>query len=109
MVETESQLGELAGELQRVLSKLFSVLRRGDTNRAEAGDLTLAQLSILLTLRASTHSFATAGIAVGGFAVAQATMSPLGGGLILSGLSFRLVAATPKHTPRVHPMYVAHE
>ncbi|MDT7765579.1 MAG: hypothetical protein QOC63_4999 [Mycobacterium sp.] len=50
MVETESQLGELAGELQRVLSKLFSVLRRGDTNRAEAGDLTLAQLSILLTL-----------------------------------------------------------
>jgi DNA-binding MarR family transcriptional regulator len=51
MVETESQAGELAGELQRVLSKLFSVLRRGDTNRTEAGgDLTLAQLSILLTL-----------------------------------------------------------
>jgi DNA-binding MarR family transcriptional regulator len=50
MMETESQAGELAGELQRVLSKLFSVLRRGDTNRAEAGDLTLAQLSILLTL-----------------------------------------------------------
>jgi DNA-binding MarR family transcriptional regulator len=51
MVETESQAGELAGELQRVVSKLFSVLRRGDTNRTEAGgDLTLAQLSILLTL-----------------------------------------------------------
>jgi DNA-binding MarR family transcriptional regulator len=51
MVETESSVGELAGELQRVLSKVFSVLRRGDTtNRAEAGDLTLAQLSILLTL-----------------------------------------------------------
>src|SRR5258708_27803849 len=50
MVETESQVGELAGELQRVLSKVFSVLRRGDTNRSEAGDLTLAQLSILLTL-----------------------------------------------------------
>jgi DNA-binding MarR family transcriptional regulator len=50
MVETESQVGELAGELQRVLSKVFSVLRRGDTNRNEAGDLTLAQLSILLTL-----------------------------------------------------------
>ncbi len=50
MMETESQAVELAGELQRVLSKLFSVLRRGDTNRAEAGDLTLAQLSILLTL-----------------------------------------------------------
>src|SRR5262245_5877771 len=51
MVETEPQVGELAGELQRVLSKVFSVLRRGDTTRtAEAGDLTLAQLSILLTL-----------------------------------------------------------
>ena len=50
MVETEPQVGELAGELQRVLSKVFSVLRRGDTNRTEAGDLTLAQLSILLTL-----------------------------------------------------------
>src|SRR6185503_16308326 len=51
MVETESPVCELAGELQRVLSTVFSVLRRGDTtNRAEAGDLTLAQLSILLTL-----------------------------------------------------------
>ncbi len=54
MVETEPQTGELAGELQRVLSKLFSVLRRGDTNRGAAhaagADLTLAQLSILLTL-----------------------------------------------------------
>jgi MFS family permease len=44
--------------------------------------LGMASLSILLTLRASTHSFATAGIAVGGFAVAQATMSPRAGGLI---------------------------
>ena len=53
MVETEPQTAELAGELQRVLSKLFSVLRRGDTRgagNAGAGDLTLAQLSILLTL-----------------------------------------------------------
>ncbi|MGK2865665.1 MAG: MarR family winged helix-turn-helix transcriptional regulator [Mycobacterium sp.] len=54
MVETEPQTGELAGELQRVLSKLFSVLRRGDTTRGAAhaagADLTLAQLSILLTL-----------------------------------------------------------
>ncbi|MCW2685286.1 MAG: MarR family transcriptional regulator [Mycobacterium sp.] len=50
MVETDQQATELAGELQRVLSKLFSVLRRGDSNRATAGDLTLAQLSILLTL-----------------------------------------------------------
>lgn len=51
MVETESQVTELAGELQRVLSKVFSVLRRGDGTRSAAGgELTLAQLSILLTL-----------------------------------------------------------
>src|SRR5215216_940276 len=50
MVETQAQVDELAAELQRVLSKLFSVLRRGDANRGTAGDLTLAQLSILLTL-----------------------------------------------------------
>jgi DNA-binding MarR family transcriptional regulator len=50
MVEVEPQVTELAEELQRVLSRLFSVLRRGDTNRGETGDLTLAQLSILLTL-----------------------------------------------------------
>lgn len=50
MVETEQQVAELAGELQRVLSKLFSVMRRGDPNKGQAGDLTLAQLSILLTL-----------------------------------------------------------
>ena len=52
MVETEPQVAELAGELQRVLSRVFSVLRRGDTSReaSSAGDLTLAQLSILLTL-----------------------------------------------------------
>ena len=50
MVEVEPQVAELAGELQRVLSRLFSVLRRGDTSRGETGDLTLAELSILLTL-----------------------------------------------------------
>ena len=50
MVETESRVTELAGELQRVLSKVFSVLRRGWYRRGAAGDLTLAQLSILLTL-----------------------------------------------------------
>jgi DNA-binding MarR family transcriptional regulator len=50
MAEDEQQVSELAGELQRVLSRLFSVLRRGDANRGTAGDLTLAQLSILLTL-----------------------------------------------------------
>ena len=51
MVETEPQVAELAGELQRVLSRLFSVLRRSDPSRdAATNDLTLAQLSILLTL-----------------------------------------------------------
>ena len=49
MVETEPQVRELAGELQRVLSKVLSVLRH--TGRTTtSGDLTLAQLSILLTL-----------------------------------------------------------
>ncbi len=41
---------ELAEGLQRTLSKLFAVLRRGDVNRETAGELTLAQLSILVTL-----------------------------------------------------------
>jgi DNA-binding MarR family transcriptional regulator len=50
MVEPDPQVAELAGELHRVLSKVFSVLRRGDTSRVATGDLTLAQLSILLTL-----------------------------------------------------------
>ena len=50
MVETDSQVPALAGELHRVLSRVFAVLRRGDTNRGTAGELTLAQLSILLTL-----------------------------------------------------------
>ena len=49
MVETEPQVRELASELQRVLSKVYSVLRH--TGRTStSGDLTLAQLSILLTL-----------------------------------------------------------
>jgi DNA-binding MarR family transcriptional regulator len=51
MAEVEPQVMELAGELQRVLSRVFSVLRRSDTSRdTKTGDLTLAQLSILLTL-----------------------------------------------------------
>ncbi|HYJ54676.1 MAG TPA: MarR family transcriptional regulator [Mycobacterium sp.] len=49
MVEPEPQARELASELQRVLSKVYSVLRH--TGRTStSGDLTLAQLSILLTL-----------------------------------------------------------
>ena len=50
MIEAEPQVMDLSGDLQRVLSKLFSVLRRGDPRTTTGGDLTLAQLSILLTL-----------------------------------------------------------
>jgi len=53
MAESEStaaEVTELAEGLHRALSKLFSILRRGDPNQAAAGDLTLAQLSILVTL-----------------------------------------------------------
>lgn len=50
MANAEAQVAELAAELQRVLSRVFSVLRRTGTGRADTGDLTLAQLSILLTL-----------------------------------------------------------
>ncbi len=49
MTGTDTQVSDVAGELQRVLAKVMSVLRHtGKT--AAAGDLTLAQLSILLTL-----------------------------------------------------------
>jgi DNA-binding MarR family transcriptional regulator len=43
---------ELAEGLHRTLAKLFSILRRGDPSAGKeaAGDLTLAQLSILVTL-----------------------------------------------------------
>lgn len=47
---TAPEVTELAEGLQRTLSKLFSVLRRGDANRETSGELTLAQLSILVTL-----------------------------------------------------------
>jgi len=51
MIETtQHEVTELAEGLHRVLSKLVSVLRRGDTSRVAVGDLTLAQLSILVTL-----------------------------------------------------------
>jgi DNA-binding MarR family transcriptional regulator len=50
MIDTEPQVTELAEGLHQVLMKLVSVLRRGDANRATVGDLTLAQLSILVTL-----------------------------------------------------------
>src|ERR1700756_1966669 len=48
---TAAEVTELAEGLHRALSKLFSILRRGDpAGGAAAGDLTLAQLSILVTL-----------------------------------------------------------
>jgi DNA-binding MarR family transcriptional regulator len=48
---TVPELTDLAEGLHRALSKLFSILRRGDpSGSAAAGDLTLAQLSILVTL-----------------------------------------------------------
>src|ERR1700752_600097 len=55
MAESEAtvpELTELAEGLHRTLSKLFSILRRGDhsAGAAAAGELTLAQLSILVTL-----------------------------------------------------------
>ncbi|WP_144208507.1 MarR family winged helix-turn-helix transcriptional regulator [Mycobacterium tilburgii] len=47
---TTTEVMELAEGLHRALSKLFSILRRGDPSGVVAGELTLAQLSILLTL-----------------------------------------------------------
>ncbi|MEI7914076.1 MAG: MarR family transcriptional regulator [Mycobacteriaceae bacterium] len=50
MSETRTQVAELASDLQRVLAKLVTVMRRGDTNSGSRPDLTMAQVSILLTL-----------------------------------------------------------
>src|ERR1700751_4457158 len=50
MIETQHDVTELAEGLDRVLAKLVSVLRLGDTSRLSTCDLTLAQLSILVTL-----------------------------------------------------------
>jgi len=48
---TVTDATELAEGLHRCLSKLFSILRRGDPSGSAAGaELTLAQLSILVTL-----------------------------------------------------------
>lgn len=44
------EVADLAADLQRVLSKLVIVLRRSDNQAGVRPDLTLAQLSILLTL-----------------------------------------------------------
>ncbi len=50
MSQSPPQVNDLAGDLQRVLSRLITVMRRGDTARGSRPDLTLAQVSILLTL-----------------------------------------------------------
>ena len=53
MADSEATLPEvtqLAEGLHRTLAKLFSILRRGDTHKETADQLTLAQLSILVTL-----------------------------------------------------------
>ncbi|OAR19612.1 MarR family winged helix-turn-helix transcriptional regulator [Mycobacterium leprae] len=47
---TAHEVTELADGLHRALSKLFSILRRRTPNGAVSGELTLAQLSILVTL-----------------------------------------------------------
>jgi DNA-binding MarR family transcriptional regulator len=50
MSEGQSQVTELAGDLQRVLARLITVVRRGDAGAGSRPDLTMAQVSILLTL-----------------------------------------------------------
>ena len=49
MSETQ-EVADLAADLQRILAKLVIVLRRSDNQAGARPDLTLAQLSILLTL-----------------------------------------------------------
>ena len=49
MSETQ-EVADLAADLQRILAKLVIVLRRSDNQAGSRPDLTLAQLSILLTL-----------------------------------------------------------
>jgi DNA-binding MarR family transcriptional regulator len=50
MSEGVSEVTALAAELQRVLARLITVMRRGDTAAGSRPDLTMAQVSILLTL-----------------------------------------------------------
>ena len=50
MSGSDAPVSDLAADLQRVLSKLFNMLRRGDANRGSRPELTLAQISLLLTL-----------------------------------------------------------
>ncbi len=50
MSEVQSQVTALAADLQRVLARLITVMRRGDAGAGSRPDLTMAQVSILLTL-----------------------------------------------------------
>jgi DNA-binding MarR family transcriptional regulator len=50
MSRSDAPVSDLAADLQRVLSKLFNMLRRGDANRGSRPELTLAQISLMLTL-----------------------------------------------------------
>lgn len=50
MSQDVPQAADLAGDLQRVLARLITVMRRGDTAGGPRPDLTMAQVSILLTL-----------------------------------------------------------
>ena len=50
MSDGASEFTGLAADLQRVLARLITVMRRGDTAAGSRPDLTMAQVSILLTL-----------------------------------------------------------
>ena len=50
MSEAQPHVVALAGDLQRVLAKLITVVRRGDPGAGSRPDLTMAQVSILVTL-----------------------------------------------------------
>jgi len=50
MSEGQPQVTALAADLQRVLARLLTVMRRGDSGSGTRPDLTMAQVSILLTL-----------------------------------------------------------
>lgn len=50
MSEGQAPVTALAADLQRVLARLITVMRRGDNGAGTRPDLTMAQVSILLTL-----------------------------------------------------------
>lgn len=50
MSQGDTAVTALAADLQRVLARLITVVRRGDAGAGSRPDLTMAQVSILLTL-----------------------------------------------------------